>query len=129
MSKVPDNFQNLIADETRAFAVLHTLRADKSPLMTLMWFSMDGDDFLFNSVPNSLKHKNMSQNPSVHFVIFDPQNMYRYLEISGRVIEITQAGALEHNNILARKYDWDDGTFGRNRSVYRVRADKVRAVE
>ncbi len=129
MSKIPDNFRDLLADSTRAFAVLNTLREDNSPLMTIMWFSMDGEDFLFNSVPNSLKHANMSHNPSVHFVVFDPQNMYRYLEVAGTVIEITQDGALEHNNVLARKYDWDDGTFGNNRVIYRVRIDKIRATE
>jgi len=129
MSKIPQNFRNLLLDETRAFAVLHTFRADNSPVLTVMWFSMDGDDFLFNSVPKSLKHKNMLRNPTVQFVIFDPQNMYRYMEISGTVIDITQDGALEHNTALARKYDWDDGTFGTNRVIYRVCVDKVRATE
>lgn len=129
MNQVPQSFQNLLQPETRAFAVLHTRRADQSPLMTVMWFSVEGDYILFNSVPSSLKHRNITADPAVHFVIFDPQNMYRYLEISGTVIEITHDGALEHNQTLAKKYAWDDGTFGTNRVTYRVRLDKVRAIE
>lgn len=130
MKLIPDTFHDLLLPETQAFAVLLTTSTAQSPLLTMMWFSVDGDYILFNSVPTSQKHKNMIANPSIHFMIIDPANMYRYLEIAGTVIKITQIGANEHNQYLAaEKYGWDDGTFGTNRVMYTVRLDKVRAIE
>ena len=34
----------------------------------------------------------------------DPDNAYRYLEVRGRVVEITEQGADDHINKLAKKY-------------------------
>jgi general stress protein 26 len=130
MNAVPESFHDLLAPEAQAFAVLLTHASPQSPLMTMMWFSVDGEHILFNSVPTSRKHKNIVANPSIHFMIIDPTNMYRYLEIAGTVIEVTQEGANEHNQYLAaEKYGWDDGSFGTNRVMYRVQLDKVRGVE
>jgi len=36
--------------------------------------------------------------------ILDPDNPYRYLTIRGRVVKITEEGAVEHINGLAKKY-------------------------
>lgn len=129
MQNIPEAFHDLLQPETQAFAVLHTQADPSAPLLTVMWFSVDGDHILFNSVPTSRKHKNILANPKVQCLIFDPQNMYRYLSISGTVVEVTQAGANEHNQLLARgKYGWDDGTFGTNRVMYRVRVDHAKGI-
>jgi hypothetical protein len=36
--------------------------------------------------------------------ILDPDNPYRYLEVRGRVAEITEQGADEHIDKMAKKY-------------------------
>ncbi len=129
MHKIPEDFRDLLQPETQAFAVLNTQVDPSAPLLTVMWFSVDGDDILFNSVPTSRKHKNILANPKIQCLIFDPTNMYRYLSIHGTVIEVTQDGANVHNHALAtEKYGWDDGTFGDNRVMYRVRIDKVKGI-
>ena len=45
-----------------------------------------------------------SRDPRVSLALIDPENPYRYLEIRGRVVEITEEGAAEHINKLAKKY-------------------------
>jgi hypothetical protein len=45
--------------------------------------------------------------------IVDPDNAYRYLELRGRVVEITEAGADDHIDRLAKKY------LGQDRYPYR----------
>ncbi|HTG14201.1 MAG TPA: pyridoxamine 5'-phosphate oxidase family protein, partial [Blastocatellia bacterium] len=50
------------------------------------------------------KDKNMSQNSSVALSIMDPDNPYRYLEVRGRVAEITEEGADQHIDTMAKKY-------------------------
>jgi hypothetical protein len=34
----------------------------------------------------------------------DPENPYRYLEVRGRVVDITEEGAEEHIDKMAKKY-------------------------
>jgi hypothetical protein len=46
----------------------------------------------------------MRRDPRVSLSIQDPENPYRYVEIRGKVVEITEKGAEEHINKLAKKY-------------------------
>src|SRR5205823_4250157 len=45
-----------------------------------------------------------ASDPCVAISIVDPDNPYRYLEIRGRVVEITEQGADTHIDKLAKKY-------------------------
>ena len=68
-----------------------------------------------------LKNKNLRRDPRVALSILDPDNPYRYLSIRGRVIKITETGAVEHINALAKKY--------RGMDIYRSpRPDEVRVI-
>jgi hypothetical protein len=49
----------------------------------------------------------------VAVAIQDPENPYRYLEVRGRVAEITEKGADEHIDSLAKKY------LGKDKYPYR----------
>jgi hypothetical protein len=59
--------------------------------------------------------------------IVDPDNPYRYLEIRGRVAEITEHGANEHIDKLAKKYLGVDkypyGQPGEVRVMYKVQPE------
>ena len=46
----------------------------------------------------------MRRDPRVALAIVDPDNPYRYLEIRGRVVEITEEGADDHIDKMAKKY-------------------------
>ena len=46
----------------------------------------------------------VSSRSRVSLALIDPENPYRYLEIRGRVVEITEEGADEHINKMAKKY-------------------------
>jgi hypothetical protein len=50
------------------------------------------------------KEKNMRLNPRVSLLAYDPKNPVRNIEIRGCVIEMTEAGAIEHNDELAQLY-------------------------
>ena len=51
-----------------------------------------------------VKDKNIRRDPRVSISPHDPANPYRYLEIRGRVVEVTESGADEHINKLSKKY-------------------------
>jgi PPOX class probable F420-dependent enzyme len=129
MSFVPDSFEDLLKDETRAFVYLATLMSDGSPQVTPVWFNTDGTYILINSAAGRAKDRNMRARPQVALVIADPKNSYRYIQIRGRVVEITRAGADAHIDALAGKYTGTPKYGGRKsgevRITYKILPDKV----
>jgi hypothetical protein len=64
--------------------------------------------------------------------IHDPDNAYRYLQIRGKVTEITKEGADAHIDSLAKKYlGQDKYPFrqpGEVRVMYKIEAERVSAM-
>jgi len=96
------NYEDLLQKPT--FANLGTLMPDGSPQVTPIWFDYDGKYFIYNSARGRVKDKNVRRDPRVSLTIQDPQNPYRYLEVRGKVVEITQEGADDMINKLSQKY-------------------------
>jgi PPOX class probable F420-dependent enzyme len=90
--------------EKQAFANLGTLMKDGSPQVTPVWVDYDGKHVRINSAKGRVKDKNMRRDPRVSVSLQDPANPYRYLEVRGRVVEITEKGADDHINKLSLKY-------------------------
>ena len=120
MKNIPSQFHDLLADETRAFAFLATLMKDGSPQITPIWFTTDGTHILINSASGRVKDRNIRRNPQVALVIADPKDPYRYLQIRGRVVEITTEGADAHIDALAGKYTGIHQYQGRRAGEQRV---------
>lgn len=90
--------------EKKAFASLATVMSDGTPQVTPVWVDWDGTHVLVNSARGRLKDRNMRRNAAVALSILDPENPYRYLEIRGRILEITEKDADDHIDHLAKKY-------------------------
>jgi PPOX class probable F420-dependent enzyme len=100
--EIPRQFRDLL--DTKALAHLGTVMPDGSPQVTPVWFDFAGGHVRVNSAKGRLKDKNMRRDPRVALSIVDPSDAYRYLEIRGRVVDITEEGAVAHINSLAKKY-------------------------
>ncbi len=82
-----------------------TLMADGSPQITPVWVDTDGEHVLINSENGRVKLRNIRRDPRVAVGVYDPENSYsRVLNISGRVVEITDEGAADHIDFLSEKY-------------------------
>ncbi len=101
-TKIPEEYLDLF--QQPAFANLATLMPDGSPQVTPVWCDYDGEFVIINSAKGRVKDRNMRRNPHVALSILDPKNPYRYLEVRGRVAEITEEGADNHINKMAKKY-------------------------
>ncbi|HVI09070.1 MAG TPA: PPOX class F420-dependent oxidoreductase [Candidatus Binatia bacterium] len=99
---IPEKYLDLF--QKRAFASLSTLMPDGRPQVTPVWIDYEGGRVIFNSAKGRQKDKNVRRDPRVALALIDPENPYRYLEIRGRVVEITEEGAAEHINKMAKKY-------------------------
>ena len=102
MAEIPAGFRDLL--EKKAFAHLATLMPDGSPQVTPVWVDLHAGRVRVNSAKNRMKDKNMRRDPRVSIAVIDPDNPYRYLEIRGRVIEVTESGADQHIDKMAKKY-------------------------
>lgn len=69
-----------------------------------VWIDRDDDRVVINSAEGRAKVKNLAADPRVTIEISDHENPYQYVEIRGRVVEITHEGADEHIDALAKKY-------------------------
>jgi len=99
---IPQNYLDLF--QKKAFANLATLMPDGRPQVTPVWCDFDGTRVIVNSAKGRRKDRNMRRDPRVALSIMDPDNPYRYLEIRGRVVEVTEQGADGHINKMAKKY-------------------------
>ena len=116
---IPDDYRDLF--DKKAFAHLATLMPDGRPQVTPVWCDLDGNRIVVNSAKGRQKDRNMRRDPRVTVTISDPDNPYRYLEVRGRVAEITEEGADDHIDHLAKKY------LGQDKYPYR-QPDEVRVV-
>ena len=101
-SAIPEKYADLF--EKQAFGNLGTLMPDGSPQVTPVWVDYDGKYVRVNSAKGRVKDKNMRRDGRVSIALQDPANPYRYLEVRGKVVEITENGADDHINKLSQKY-------------------------
>ena len=106
--------------QKKALAHLATLMPDGSPQVTPVWVEYDGTHVLINSARGRQKDRNLRANPAVALSLCDPDNPYRYLEVRGRVVDITEQGADAHIDRLAKKYLGVDSYPGRSPQEVRV---------
>jgi len=124
---IPESFKDLF--NKVAFANLGTVMPDGSPQVTPVWCNFDGTNIWINSAKGRVKDKNMRRNKKVALSIQDPDNAYRHLSLQGEVVEITEQGADDHIDTLAKKYLGKDKypfrAPGEVRVIYKIRPEQV----
>jgi len=112
-----------------AFASLATIMKDGTPQVTPVWCDYDGTYIVVNSAKGRVKDRNMRNNPNVALAILDPKNPYRYLAIRGKVMDITEDGAEDHIDRMAKKYlnldKYPYRTPGEVRVLYRIKPEQI----
>ncbi len=103
MAVIPEAYLDLL-DEKKAFAHLATIMPDGTPQVTPVWFDRAGEAIRVNTAKGRVKARNMKEGAAVALSIPDPDNPYRYLQLRGRVRRVTEEGAAQHIDALARKY-------------------------
>ena len=117
--------------EKKAYAHLATLLPDGRPHVTSVYADYDGQYVIINSGKGRQKDLNMERRRFVALEITDPEDPNRYVGIQGEVVEITEEGADEHLDKLAKRYlerDRYPPTWrypGEIRRLYKIRPQKV----
>jgi PPOX class probable F420-dependent enzyme len=119
MTDIPAGFQDLLT-EKKSFAHLATIMPDGSPQVTPVWFDYRNGRIRVNTAKGRVKARNMSEGSRVALSILDPDNAYRYLQVRGKIVQVTEAGGKEHIDTLAKKYLGKDVYPWHNASDVRV---------
>lgn len=119
---IPESHRDIL--DKKALAHLATLMPDGRPQSTPVWCDFDGTHVRVNSAKGRRKDRNMRRDPRVSLSLCDPDNPFRYVEIRGDVVEITEAGADEHIDQLAHKYlgvdTYPNRRAGEVRVIYKI---------
>jgi PPOX class probable F420-dependent enzyme len=97
-----DSYRDIL--DKKGFAHLATVGTDGRPQVTPVWCDFDGTHIRINTARGRVKDRNLQRNPQVALSVQDPDNPYRYVQVRGRVTEMTEQGADAHIDALARKY-------------------------
>ena len=97
-----------------------------------MWVETDGDLIIVNSAAGRVKDKNIRRDARVALSATHPDDPFRALMIRGRVVKVTEEGAEEGIDRLARKYIGSDRYEWRRpgevRVVYYIQPETVKTL-
>ena len=99
---IPESHQDLF--DKKCIAYLACRLAGGSLLVNPVWCALVGGRVVINSAEGRLKDKAMRRDGRVTLCIADPDNTFRYLEIRGRVEEVTTEDAEKTIDRMAERY-------------------------
>lgn len=102
MIEIPEKYSDLL--EQPVVVSLATLLPDGRPQVTPVWCDVHDGHIRVNTAKGRRKHRDMVERPEATVMALDPENPFRYMEVRGRVVDITEEGAVAHIDLLAKKY-------------------------
>ncbi len=99
---IPESHRDLV--ERPLIVSLAVTLPDGTPQVSPVWFNYANGYVYVNSARGRLKDRAMRERPYAALAFVDPDNPYRYLAVRGPIVEITEQGAREHIDFLARCY-------------------------
>jgi PPOX class probable F420-dependent enzyme len=102
-TEIPDSHKDLLNAQ---IGVLGTIGASGRPQLSATWFLADGETVKISLNTTRQKVKNLRAEPKVSFLIFDPANPYKYVELRGDA-EITPDDDYAFADQVGAKYGSD----------------------
>lgn len=102
MAVIPEEYRGLLG--APVIVGLATVLPDGQPQVTPVWCDFDGTYIRVNTAAGRQKHKDMVARPQVTVLAIDPANPFRYIEVRGTVAQISEEGADDHIDALAKQY-------------------------
>ena len=129
--QIPEKLSDILSWKKKAFAHLAVVMQDGTPHVTPVWFDYDGTYIIINSALGRVKDKIMRRHPQVALAVSDPEDPYRYVQIQGSVVEITEEGARNMIDYLSQKYTEEPYQWyeGETRVTYKVIPERVSPID
>lgn len=127
MPELPEEFHDLF--EKATFAHVVTMLPDGRPHTTPVWvdYDVEVNRLLVNTERHRRKARNVEKDPTVSVSMTDPDDPYRFLSVTGEVVETTTDGAREHADELAYRYIDDEypSEIQTERLLLKIRPDEI----
>ena len=100
----------LLNDAARAFldhpytAVLATTSTRGRSQATPIWYLVDGDHIVVNTSRGRVKLQNLEANPYLALTVVDPQDVYRYVQVQGKVVRFDHESGARDIDRLSMRY-------------------------
>ena len=101
---IPDSHKGLLGAQV---GVLGTIGASGRPQLSAVWFLAEDDTVKISLNTTRQKVKNLQAEPKASFLIFDPENPYKYVELRGDA-EVTPDDDYSFADKLGAKYGGAD---------------------
>lgn len=98
---IPESHRDLLTGPI--LTVLTSLMADGRPQSTVVWTSFDGQIHVSIS-KSSQKYRNITRDPRVTLMTLDPKNPFRWIEIRGDVVNLSESEGVPHLDQLSQLY-------------------------
>lgn len=100
---IPDTHRDIL-ENPKSFAQWATIGPDGEPQVNPVWFEFDGEQIIISQTKTRQKYRNVRKDPRVAISFLDPDDPYRYVEIRGEVVDITDDEGNAFINKMAKKY-------------------------
>jgi PPOX class probable F420-dependent enzyme len=125
---LPDGLLDLLRKPSPCFVA--TLMPDGSPQLTQTWVTTDGEHVVLNIVGGMQKAKNLARDARIALNVVDPDDVFRYYAVRGRVIATTTEGGRQSIDEISHKYlgipyPNFSGNPNETRVLITIEADKV----
>lgn len=84
-TEIPDKFAHLL--ERPLYGTLAVVGTGSKAVASPMWFEVIDGTIRFTHTTTRAKYKALQQNPSMSFVVFDPEQPTHYVEVRGTLVE------------------------------------------
>jgi PPOX class probable F420-dependent enzyme len=115
--------------EGKNFANVSTLSKDGSIHSVPVWIDVKDGTIAVNTAKGRGWERNLERDPRITVTVFNQENPYEYVTIRGRASEITEEGADDYIDALAKKYmDLDAYPYrqpGEQRVTVAIEPEKV----
>jgi PPOX class probable F420-dependent enzyme len=85
-------------------AVMATISPNGRPQATPVWFLLEDQLLLVNTSKGRVKLRNVQAHPYVTLTVVDPGNMYRYVQVQGKVVRFDPANGARDIDRLSQRY-------------------------
>jgi PPOX class probable F420-dependent enzyme len=104
---LPDRVRTFFDSER--FATISTIDPDGAPRQAVVWYALDGDEFVINSRVGRRWPSNLLRNPRIAFSVIDNEDSARWAGITGTARAITDRATAQADIAgMARRYEADD---------------------
>ena len=127
MAKLTDEQAQLFLGKN--FGAVATIRPDGTPHVTPVWIDYDGEHVLFNTATGRAKWHHKRRDPRVTIEVYDRDDPYEYVTVTGTVELEESDAANDHIDKLSEKYTgnpkFQSHRPGESRVIVRVTPERV----